>query len=332
MGDDVSWSVDELIEGNVLRRSFRIHRSVGQVPGTVWIPVARSKPGALVLLGHGGSGDRHSSRITSMAARLNSAGIAAAAIDGPFHGERVKPRLSNSEYQARIAADGIDAVLDRMAGDWVATCDVLTDAGIAERANLGYFGLSMGTRFGLASAVALAPGVRCAVFGKFGTQSSPDMNPALQAPARALDAASRISIPILFHLQWHDEVFPRAGQLELFDAFASSVKELHGFAGGHAPHTGPFSRCLAGLHRPPSSGLKVPSPSQQTRSARATEELLCLERAHLLRPVHGTVSRASHRRGPALGGVGYDAVRRAPRCAAKPVSPPTSRTYSPPRR
>lgn len=233
MGQNVRWMADDLIDGNVTRRSFLIHRATGPVPGTVWMPVSRSGPVPLVLLGHGGSGDRHSVRVTSMAAWSTSTGIAAVAIDGPYHGERVRSPLSTAEYQARIAAEGIDTVLDRMADDWVATCDLLAETGIADRAHLAYFGLSMGTRYGLDAAAALIPGLRCAVFGKFGTRPTPGMNPGLQAPDRALNAASRITVPVLFHLQWDDEVFPRAGQFELFDAFASTAKELYGFAGGH---------------------------------------------------------------------------------------------------
>jgi dienelactone hydrolase len=233
MGQNVSWGTDVLIEGDVSRRSFFIHRDAGSVPGTVWAPASRSGPVPLVLLGHGGGGDRHGVRVTAMATRSASAGIATAAIDGPYHGERVPSPLSSVEYQARVAADGIGAVLHRMAEDWLATRDLLVDTGIAEQARLAYFGLSMGTRYGLDVAAALGPALRCAVFGKFGTQAAPGMNPELQAPDRALDAASRITAPVLFHLQWNDELFPRAGQFELFDAFASPAKELHGFAGGH---------------------------------------------------------------------------------------------------
>lgn len=169
-----------------------------------------------------------------MATRLAAIGIAAAAIDGPYHGERVPSPLSAAEYQARVAAEGIDAVLDRMAEDWTATCDHLVDAGIADGSRLAYFGLSMGTRYGLAPA-ALLTGLRCAVFGKFGTRahSGSGMNGAMEAPKRALDAASAITAPVLFLLQWHDELFPRLGQLELFDAFPSPAKELHAYAGGH---------------------------------------------------------------------------------------------------
>ncbi|MET8082115.1 hypothetical protein [Streptomyces sp. NPDC005303] len=166
-----------------------------------------------------------------MADLITSAGCAAAAIDGPFHGERVASPLTPAEYQGRMAAEGLGQVLNRMADDWVATCEALTEAGIADRTRQAYFGLSMGTRFGLAAARALGPELKCTVFGKFGTQSI--INPGLHAPDRILNDASAITAPVLFHLQWDDEVFPRSGQFELFDAFASPDKELHGFAGGH---------------------------------------------------------------------------------------------------
>ncbi|MGQ4516145.1 dienelactone hydrolase family protein [Streptomyces sp. DW26H14] len=233
MAEDACWGVEKWVTENVTRRSFLIRRATGPVPGTVWVPASRPGPAPLVLLGHGGSSDRRGSRVVSMAGRFTSAGFAAAAIDGPYHGERLSSPLSTAQYQARIAAEGIDRVLDRMAGDWATTCDLLTHVGIADGARRAYFGLSMGTRFGLAAAAAPISGLKCAVFGKFGTRSTPDMNPALQAPRRSLSAASRVTVPVFFHLQWDDDVFPRAGQLELFDAFAGPAKELHCFAGGH---------------------------------------------------------------------------------------------------
>ncbi|BCJ64857.1 hypothetical protein [Polymorphospora rubra] len=39
---------------------------------------------------------------------------------------------------------------------------------------------------------------------------------------------------MLFHVQRHDEVFPRDGQLALFDLLGSPDKELAGYPGGHA--------------------------------------------------------------------------------------------------
>lgn len=237
---DVSWGDKLITDAHTAQQSFSIDRPTGAVPATVWTPVGRPGPFPLVLLGHGGSGHRHSQRIVTMAARFAAAGYAAAAIDGPFHGERVPSPLPPAEYQARIAAEGIGVILDRMADEWVATSGVLADAAIADRTRVAYVGLSMGTRFGLSVAVALGPELRCAVFGKFGVESAPALNPALHAPDRARRDASRITAPVLFHMQWDDDVFPRTGQLDLFDAFASRDKELHAFAGRHN-HTPPYA-------------------------------------------------------------------------------------------
>lgn len=237
----VEWDDRRETSKHSVERSFVIHGSGPSVPGTVWTPVARSGPVPLVLLGHGGSGNRHSARVVSMAERFTRVGWAAAAIDGPYHGDRVASPLTPAEYQARIVDEGVGRVLDRVAGEWVAARDLLVDAGIADGAPQAYFGLSMGTRLGLAAVAALAPGLKCAVFGKFGTRSAPGLDPGLHAPDRALKDASTVTVPVLFHQQWDDEIFPRAGQLELFDAFPSPAKELHAFAGrhGHTPEHAP---------------------------------------------------------------------------------------------
>lgn len=233
MGESASWDDERQFTAGIVERSFRIRRPAGTVPGTVWTPIGRSGPVPLVLLGHGGSGHRRSDRVVSMVPGLARAGYATAAIDGPFHGERMETPLTPAEYQAKISAEGIDNVLDRMAGDWVATRDLLVERGIADPAGLAYFGLSMASRYGLAAAADLGPGLRCAVFGKFGTRAGPGLDPGLQAPDRALRDAARITAPVLFHVQWDDEVFPRDGQFELFDAFPSPARELRAYAGGH---------------------------------------------------------------------------------------------------
>ncbi|MFG2788401.1 hypothetical protein [Streptomyces sp. NPDC048419] len=60
------------------------------------------------------------------------------------------------------------------------------------------------------------------------------MHRGLDAAERMTADASRITAPALFHVQWYDEVFPRDGQLALFDALGSPDKELIGYSGRHA--------------------------------------------------------------------------------------------------
>lgn len=45
--------------------------------------------------------------------------------------------------------------------------------------------------------------------------------------------APRITVPTLFHVQWDDELFDRAGQFELFELLGSPDKQLIAFPGAH---------------------------------------------------------------------------------------------------
>jgi hypothetical protein len=47
-------------------------------------------------------------------------------------------------------------------------------------------------------------------------------------------AAQAVSVPGLYHVQWDDEIFPRDGQFEVFDALACSDKRLVARSGPHA--------------------------------------------------------------------------------------------------
>ena len=74
----------------------------------------------------------------------------------------------------------------------------------------------------------------CVVFGKFGLVQGAALHQGLGVPERIARDARRVTAPALFHIQWDDEVFPRDGQLALFDLLGSRDKQLLGYAGAHA--------------------------------------------------------------------------------------------------
>ena len=102
--------------------------------------------------------------------------------------------------------------------EWGTLLDLLDGQGRVLDERIGYWGLSMGTMIGLPF-VAGDPRVRCAVLGLACLSGWPN-----EAVRR--DAARRVEVPVLFVLQWDDQLMTRASGLELFDALGSSDKRL----------------------------------------------------------------------------------------------------------
>jgi dienelactone hydrolase len=208
--------------------------TIDGAPGAVWAPAGAQGPRPLVLLGHGGGGHRTHPSIVSRARRyVTGAGYAVAALDAPGWGGRPTPAqyaLYNAEIDELLAAGKSpgDAyarrgvVAARLAiPEWRAAIDALTALDwIGRDAKVGYWGVSLGTAIGL-PLVAAEPRISAAVLGLMGL-------PTLEQPA------ARLTVPVEFHLQWDDEIVPRAAGLALFDAIGSPEKTLHANPGRHA--------------------------------------------------------------------------------------------------
>src|SRR6476661_5275714 len=224
----IDWVGDGATAMGVAEREFRVARGARPIPGVLWTPQGIETAPALVLLGHGGRGDKRQGYILALARRLvRHHGFAAAAIDGPVHGERRRDATTDgvadeAEF-ARIWRDD-PTITDEMVADWRAVLDALQEPTMLGSTPVGYWGLSMGTILGL-PLVAAEPRISVAVLGLAGVAG-----PSKQ---RLADDAAKIQCPVLFLAQWDDELFRRDRVFDLFGAIGSSDKRLHVNPGLH---------------------------------------------------------------------------------------------------
>lgn len=215
--------------GGVCERQFEVEGARGPVPGLLWTPAGAEGGRPLVLIGHGASGSKREGHVVALARRLvRHHGFAAAAIDGPVHGDRRADRgavagLPFLEFSQRWAGD--PAMTDDMVTDWRRTLQRLQALPQVGEGPAGFWGLSMGTILGLPF-VAAEDRIRVAVLGLMG-----ETGPTGERVAR--DAAA-VRCPVLFVVQWDDEIFDRDSAFALFDRLGTPDKRLHANPGLHA--------------------------------------------------------------------------------------------------
>lgn len=222
------WVGDAVTTRGVAERRFDLTRGERTVPGVLWSPEEMQEPPPLVLLGHGGSGHKRQEYILAVARSLvRHHGFAAAAIDGPVHGDRAPDPAPGDDTAMKIfwrAWRDDPTMTDEMVADWRSVLDALQDPARLGAGPVGWWGLSMGTIIGL-PVVAAEPRISVAVLGLMG----------LTGPTKdrlRADAAS-LQCPVLFLVQWDDELFDRELALDLFGAIGSSDKRLHANPGRH---------------------------------------------------------------------------------------------------
>jgi pimeloyl-ACP methyl ester carboxylesterase len=224
----VRWVGDPLVGEGVVERRFDLEVDTRAVPGILWTPTDAEGPRPIVLIGHGATRHKRVDHVLALARQLvRRHQFAVAAIDCPGHGDR---RADKRADDIQIFADFLaewtrPGSVDDMIAEWAATLEAVRALEEVGDGPVGYWGLSMGTIYGLPFA-ASEPRVQVAVFGLMG----------LVGPTRdrlATDAA-RVNCPVLFIQQWDDQLLPRAEVLGLFDALATLDKRLHAHPGDHA--------------------------------------------------------------------------------------------------
>lgn len=235
------WKQELAHNDDVVESEFVAQRAGDSIPGWWWAPNRVSEPRPLVLMGHGGSGHKRNERMQMLGQLFaGNNGWCAAAIDGPVHGDRgpvIDPK--QPEYAEMWKRDD---VVQKMIDDWVVVLDELSINERVDPQRIGYWGLSMGTLFGIPF-VAAEHRVNVAVLGKAGmtgaSAARANIGPCFE------QYAPLVTQPVLFTMQWDDERFERAGQLELYDRLGSSDKRLCAYPGVHVDNGPDAFECQA---------------------------------------------------------------------------------------
>jgi len=216
-GGCVRWTTDPAIEHGVVDRGFALDLGDHVAPGVLLTPAEVVGPVPLVLVGHGRTLHKRHPAPYSVARRLARRDqLAVALLDQPGHGERPAEEDERPHEQRR-----------RLAGeDWSGALDALTALPEIDEEQVGYWGLSLGTDYGLPF-VAAQPRIGVAVLGLYGTTSS------RIGDTHSLEIAEALRASVLWVMQWDDELFEREGQLALFDAIGSADKRMIVYSGGH---------------------------------------------------------------------------------------------------
>jgi dienelactone hydrolase len=223
-------------EQGVTERRFDLEVGGELVPGLLWTPAEAKGPRPLVLFGHGGTQHKRVEGILAMARGLvRHRGYAAMALDAPRHGERMTPadaeryRALLSDFKGRLASltdeqlRAARATVPQAIAEWKAALDAVERLPEVGRANVGYWGLSMGCGIGV-PLIAEEPRIKAAVLGLGALRRGDD---ALERTAQA------VRIPLQFVFQLNDELMTPEAGLALFVAFGSEIKTMHINPGPH---------------------------------------------------------------------------------------------------
>jgi len=215
----------EVMDGGVKETSFEIEVNGQIIPGVLWTPKGAEGTRPLVLFGHGGSQHKRVDNILRSARDLATTEYyAVVAIDGPGHGDRAPVKSANSRAEL-----GKLMAKSNVTKEWQAVIDAVQKISNVGPGPIGYWGVSMGTRYGV-PLVSAEPRVNVAILGLYGLFPAGKTAPLETKFAKQ---AKNISQPLMFVFQRNDELMTVEQGLALYDAFGSEEKTMHINPGGH---------------------------------------------------------------------------------------------------
>ena len=221
------WLGKTHVDGGVADRGFEVTVNGRTVPGVLWHPDGDARgPRPLVFVGHGATLHKRVDHVLALATVLvRDHGFAVAATDAPGHGDRAEVNDEMQLFAAFLAEWSRPGSTDDIIEEWRAVVDAVRDLDEVGDGPLGYWGLSMGTIYGVPFASS-EPRVQAAVFGLMGLLGP--TQDRMRVDAKAL------ACPVQFVVQWDDQLVARDAALELFDTIGSLDKRLHAHPGQHA--------------------------------------------------------------------------------------------------
>jgi pimeloyl-ACP methyl ester carboxylesterase len=180
----------------------------------------------LILTSHFGSSHKAGPEVLEWAAIATGAGFHVASIDGPVHGQN----SDHPEDPVRVIDDfrrlwsDSDGGIEHAVGDWASVIATLSAAPGPEISAIGWFGMSMGTAYGV-PLLSEHPEVSAAVLGMW-PLSYPNS-------ARIRSSGARVGCPVLFQVRSEDERFQDDDQRALFDLMTHPANRYQRYPGGH---------------------------------------------------------------------------------------------------
>jgi dienelactone hydrolase len=207
----------------MIERTVNLAAAEQPITGLLWMADETPHPMPLVVAGHGFTLHKRALFPPSLVQDLTARGFAVAAIDAPAHGDHAPDPNDRLAIEAAWRAHWRESGAALAVAEHSALLDALCAMPEIDRTRIGYFGLSLGTQYGI-GVLGKEPRFRAAVLG---LSALPQPGPRMTA------YAPRVRCPVFFIQQLDDEIAVADRARALFELIGSRGKTLRASPGAH---------------------------------------------------------------------------------------------------